>query len=167
MLRNGILLLLPIATAHWASNLNYLSPSTQHPSLGISIPKITKRSSSVQQKWDPADLNFTHGTASGDPYAHSVLLWTRVAPTPDNDRSNITVSGYVPLYNHDTDEFVAVSTAPVCVEYRVARDKDVLEDDLALVDQGTVYTSSDIDYTVKVRLVGCTEIFCDFFLLIH
>lgn len=55
-------------------------------------------------------LNFTHGVASGDPYPNSVILWTRLAPMFDNDDSNVTVSGFVPLYNHDTSEYVAMSS---------------------------------------------------------
>ncbi|NBV75866.1 MAG: hypothetical protein EBR59_07895, partial [Methylococcaceae bacterium] len=29
----------------------------------------------------PAGLSFNHGVASGDPYADSVILWTRITPT--------------------------------------------------------------------------------------
>lgn len=135
-----------VATANWASNINYRSPSEHHPSLGVSIHKVVKRSDPQQSPWDPAQLNFTHGVASGDPYPDSVILWTRISPTSDNDRSNVTVSGYVPLYNHDTQEYVAVSKAPVCVAYVVASDEGLEEE----VDSGRAYTSSDIDYTVKV-----------------
>lgn len=70
-----------------------------------------------------------------------------MGPTSDNDRSNLTVSGYVQLYDHDNEKFVAVSKAPVCVEYKVAYDEQLTE----VVDSGKVYTSSDVDYTVKVR----------------
>lgn len=133
------------ASASWAKNINYRSPSEHHPSLGVSIRKVVKRND-PSSPWDPSQLNFTHGVASGDPYADSVILWTRVGPTNDNDPSDITVSGYVPLYSHETQQYVSVSTAPVCVDYTVASD-EALED---VVDSGTVYTSSDIDYTVKV-----------------
>ncbi|KAF2874066.1 PhoD-like phosphatase-domain-containing protein [Massariosphaeria phaeospora] len=133
-------------TARWSTNLNYRSPSTQHPALGIAVHKVVKRSTN-SSAWDPAALHFTHGVASGDPYADSVILWTRVGPTDDNDRSNVTVSGYAGLFNHDVERYVAVSKAPVCVEYRVYGDEG-MED---VVDGGTVYTSSDVDYTVKVE----------------
>lgn len=103
-----------------------------------------------QSPWDPANLNFTHGVASGDPYPDSVILWTRISPVVDNDKSNATVTGYVPLYNHDTQEYVALSKAPICVEYKVASDEELSD----VVDSGTIYTSSDIDYTVKVRWIG-------------
>lgn len=69
-----------------------------------------------------------------------------MSPTGDNDLSNVTVSGYVPLFNHETEQYVAVSTAPVCVDYRVASDETFTD----VVTSGTVYTSSDIDYTIKV-----------------
>ncbi|KAF2194894.1 hypothetical protein K469DRAFT_774925 [Zopfia rhizophila CBS 207.26] len=135
-----------VVSANWARNLNYRSPSEHHPSLGISIHKVVRRND-PQSPWNPAKLNFTHGVASGDPYPNSVILWTRVGPTNDNDKSNVTVSGYVRLYNHDTEEYVSVSKAPVCVEYKIATDKGLGD----IVDSGRVYTSSDIDYTVKVE----------------
>lgn len=69
-----------------------------------------------------------------------------MSPTSDNDQSNVTVSGYVPLYDHETEQYVSVSTAPVCVDYTVASDEALTD----IVDSGTVYTSSDVDYTVKV-----------------
>lgn len=133
------------SATYWAKNINYRSPSEHHPSLGVSIHKVVKRND-PQSPWDPAQLNFTHGVASGDPYSDSVILWTRISPTSDNDQSNITVSGYVPLYNHETQQYVSVSKAPVCVDYTVATDESLSD----VVDSGTAYTSSDIDYTVKV-----------------
>lgn len=142
----SILSLTSIASANWAKNVNYRSPSEHHPALGISIHKVVKRND-PQSSYDPSTLNFTHGVASGDPYPDSVILWTRISPNSDNDKSNVTVSGYVPLYNHDTEVYVKASKAPVCVEYKVASDKELGD----VVDSGKAYTSSDIDYTVKVR----------------
>jgi alkaline phosphatase D len=113
------------------------------------MPKVIKRQSSPSYM-DAARLNFTHGIASGDPYSDSVILWTRVAPTSDNDASNVTVSGTVPLYNHDTDEYVKASSNPVCVEYTVSESEDLRDP----VSNGKAYTSSDIDYTVKVEATG-------------
>ncbi|KAJ4288398.1 hypothetical protein N0V90_011633 [Kalmusia sp. IMI 367209] len=140
------LLSIPVVAASWTKNINYRSPSEHHPSLGIAIHKVVKRND-YQTSWDPAQLNFTHGVASGDPYPDSVILWTRISPTTDNDRSNVTVSGYVQLYDHDNKKFVSVSKAPVCVEYKVASDEQFGD----VVDHGKVYTSSDVDYTVKVE----------------
>jgi alkaline phosphatase D len=70
----------------------------------------------------------------------------------DDDNSNVTVEGYVPLYNHETAEYVKASKAPVCVQYKVAKDSKLQ----SVVDSGTIYTSSDIDYTVKVEAKNLT-----------
>lgn len=96
--------------------------------------------------YEPSQLNFTHGVASGDPYTDSVVLWTRVAPSLKADDSNVTVSGNVPLYNHDTEPYIQNSAHPICVDYRVFDDKDKKK----VVHEGKAYTTSDIDYTVKV-----------------
>jgi alkaline phosphatase D len=142
----SLLPLASIASASFSQNLNYRSPSEHHPSLGISIHRVVKRSD-PQSSYDTAKLNFTHGVASGDPYPTSVILWTRVAPESDNSQSNVTVSGYAPLYDHDNEKYVAISKSPICVEYKVASDKNFTSS----VDSGKVFTSSDVDYTVKVR----------------
>lgn len=140
-----LLWLVGATSAAFVDNLNYLSPSRHHASLGVSINKIAKRTYATPH-WSPSQLNFTHGIASGDPSDDSVILWTRAAPTSDNDASNVTVSGYVPLYDHSTEEYVAASNAPVCVDWEIGTSKDLKH----VVDSGTVYTSSDIDYTIKV-----------------
>lgn len=44
------------------------------------------------------------------------------------------------------EAYALVSTAPVCVNYRVSEDPDMN----GIVTHGKVYTSSDIDYTLKV-----------------
>ena len=149
-------------SAKYTANLNYRSPSEHHPFLGISLYKVARRNDPSVRYIDAEQLNFTHGVASGDPYADSVILWTRCSPTYDNDKSNgtiyyglcpqmtnavlATVSGTVPLFNHDTQEYIQMSTAPVCVNYNVATD-ETIED---VVASGTAYTTSDIDYTIKV-----------------
>lgn len=142
--------LLPLAAvptlASWSKNINYRSPSEHHPSLGISIHRVVKRND-PSSSYDALSLNFTHGVASGDPYPTSVIIWTRIAPNSDNSNSNVTVSGYAPLFDHDNEKYVTVSKSPICVEYKVASDEDLTQ----VVDSGTVYTSSDVDYTVKVR----------------
>ena len=141
----GVTCLASVATATWDGNLNYHSPSQRHPSLGIDLPKLAKRGLEPRA-WDPAQLNFTHGVASGDPFPESVILWTRISPTLENDKSNKTVEGNVPLYNHDTEVYIKASPNPICVEYQVGSDKNLA----TIVDKGTAYTTSDIDYTVKV-----------------
>jgi alkaline phosphatase D len=142
----SLLAIAPVALADWSGNVNYGSPSRRHPSLGIHMPKVIKRQSSPSYM-DASRLNFTHGVASGDPYSDSAILWTRVAPTTDNDASNVTVSGTVPLYNHNTEEYVEASSNPVCVEYVVSESEDLSDP----VTDGKAYTSSDIDYTIKVE----------------
>ena len=54
------------ALAEYEGNLNYRSPSTEHPSLGIDLPKVVRRSSAKREDstWDVNSMNFTHGVAS-------------------------------------------------------------------------------------------------------
>lgn len=141
----ALLPLVSIASASWSKNLNYRSPSERHPALGISIHKVVKRNE-PGSSYDASTLNFTHGVASGDPYPESVILWTRVAPQSDNSQSNVTVTGYAALYDHENEKYVQISKSPVCVEYKIASDKKLTK----VVDSGRVYTSSDVDFTVKV-----------------
>lgn len=143
-----------LAAASFDGNLNYRSPSKRHIGLGIDVPKVAKRSLVKRATpWDPAQLNFTHGVASGDPYPTSVILWTRIAPSVVNDRSNVTVSGYVPFYSHETEQYIKASPNPICVEYRVGTDRNLT----AVVDKGTAYTTSDIDFTIKVNSSRSTK----------
>ncbi|KAL6154328.1 hypothetical protein ACJQWK_01973 [Exserohilum turcicum] len=137
-----------LVSASFDTNLNYHSPSRRHESLGIDIPKVTKRTLSKRSApWDPAQLKFTHGVASGDPYPDSVILWTRIAPSLEHDRSNVTVSGTAAFYNHETEKYIAASPNPICVDYRVGTDGNFS----VVVDEGKAYTTSDIDYTVKIE----------------
>lgn len=135
--------------ADWTGNLNYGSPSRTHSALGISMAKVLKRQAGPSYM-DAGILNFTHGVASGDPYSDSVILWTRASPNLDNDRSNVTVEGTVPLYNHETKQYVRASSNPVCLSYVVGKDEELSN----IVTEGKAYTSSDIDYTVKVEATG-------------
>ena len=138
-----------LTLASFDGNLNYQSPSRRHAGLGIDVPKVAKRSLVKRAApWDPAQLNFTHGVASGDPYPHSVILWTRVAPSLEHDKSNVTVSGYVDLYSHETEKYIKASPNPICTEYRVGTDRNFS----SVVDSGAAYTTSDIDFTIKVGI---------------
>ncbi|KAK4951645.1 hypothetical protein LTR28_006807 [Elasticomyces elasticus] len=76
------------AAASYTKNLNYRSPSEHHPFMGISLHKVVRRNDPETRFIDASALNFTHGVASGDPYANSVILWTRCATMVDDDRSN-------------------------------------------------------------------------------
>ncbi|KAK4157045.1 alkaline phosphatase [Chaetomidium leptoderma] len=152
----------PLASASLEGNLNYDSPSRRHVNLGIDVPAVSRRSlkrGAVPYK--PSELNFTHGIASGDPYADSVILWTRVAPSAASDFNNVTVEGTVALYNHETDKYIKADPHPICVEWKVweakstgLRPRKCVPRDGAVVSQGTAYTTSDIDYTVKVEAKG-------------
>jgi alkaline phosphatase D len=145
------LALASLAAASWTQNINYRSPSEHHPGLGISLHKVNKRNTPDKQ-FTASQLAFTHGVASGDPYPNSVILWTRAAPAQYANHSvdsNATVSGYVPLYWHGP---VQVSTAPVCVDFKVSKTKDFKH----IESKGTAYTSSDIDFTVKVEAKNLT-----------
>lgn len=65
-------------SASWTKNLNYRSPSEHHPFMGIAIHKVVRRND-LSSPFDPAQLNFTHGVASGDPYPHSVILVSKLS----------------------------------------------------------------------------------------
>jgi alkaline phosphatase D len=69
-------------------------------------------------------IPFYHGVASGDPLSDRVIIWTRV--TPDNFQS------------------------PAVVSYKVATDTSMIN----VVNQGSVLTNSDKDFTVKVDVSG-------------
>ncbi|KAK0712607.1 PhoD-like phosphatase [Lasiosphaeria miniovina] len=142
----GLVSLAAGASATFGGNLNYQSPSLHHPSLGVSIRKVVARTYATSP-WTPAQLNFTHGVASGDPYSDSIILWTRAAPGSDNDKSNVTVSGYAELFTHDNDGFVKASKATVCVDWKISATKDFVK----VANNGRTYTSSDVDFTVKVE----------------
>ncbi|KAF1815597.1 alkaline phosphatase-like protein [Eremomyces bilateralis CBS 781.70] len=130
------------------ANINYGSPSRRHAGLGLDVPLIERRFVKRDDRtYDPKELNFTHGVASGDPYPNSVILWTRIAPSLKSDESNVVVSGTAPLYNHDTEPYIKASKNPICVEYKVYSDKEARR----VVDKGKAYTTSDIDYTLKVE----------------
>lgn len=122
--------------------------------MGISIRKLVKRND-PRSAHAPSNLNFTHGVASGDPYPNSVILWTRCAPISTSVDDNSTVSGLVPLYNpvpiyNGTGGMHPPSNAPVCVNFKVATDHAMSK----VVTHGQAYTSSDVDYTVKVEASG-------------
>jgi alkaline phosphatase D len=69
----------------------------------------------------------------------------------DDVDSNSTDSGYVPLYYHGPNqEKISVSTSPICLNYKVATDKNLTK----VITSGKAYTSSDIDYTVKIEAKG-------------
>lgn len=147
-------------SATLTNNLNYLSPSVRsiHTNLGLDTAHIHARSfKRGNVAFAPEDLFFTHGVASGDPFPDSVILWTRVAPQVASDQSNVTVTGTVPLYNHDTEQYIAADANPMCVDWKVwersaSGNGTNLNGGFAgpTVSSGTAFTTSDIDYTIKV-----------------
>lgn len=139
--------------ASFDGNLNYGSPSRRHDGLGIDIEHVARRTwKRGNVAYQPSELHFTHGVASGDPWADSVILWTRIAPTNESDASEVTVSGTAPLYNHETERYIKADPNPICVEWKVLRSK-CSNSTQNVAASGKAYTTSDIDYTVKVCLV--------------
>lgn len=132
--------------ATFDGNLNYASPSRRHSGLGIDVPHVSRRSlKRGAVAYEADELDFTHGVASGDPFPDSVILWTRVAPSLVSDTSNVTVEGPVPVYSHDTETYIKADPSPICVEWTVSPSGSP-----DVVSSGEAYTTSDIDYTVKV-----------------
>jgi alkaline phosphatase D len=138
----GALVAASVVEASFDRNLAYSSPSRRHPSLAVPLAHVTKRQTG--HVYGPAEVNFTHGVASGDPYADSVILWTRLAPTVESVASDLVPDGVVPIY--DGAEGAPPSTRAACVEFKIATDLPLTN----VVDQGRGYTTSDVDYTVKV-----------------
>lgn len=114
-----------IFNAGLAENLNYRSPSINHPELEIQRSRLTKRSTPTATK-----LKFTHGVASGDPYPNSVIIWTRAVPDGVDQTRH--------LYGK------APST---CVSWEIS-DSDKFEN---ILDNGETETSGEVDYTVKIE----------------
>ncbi|XP_006457006.1 hypothetical protein AGABI2DRAFT_154430 [Agaricus bisporus var. bisporus H97] len=94
-------------------------------------------------------VNFTHSGISlfsrnqGDPLDSSIILWTRAEPLPDSN-------GQLPPAN-----------VPVCVSFKIATSDDFRHP----VDTGDVFTTYDVDFTVKVeatRLRADTKYFYQF-----
>ncbi|KAH0610669.1 uncharacterized protein H6S33_012196 [Morchella sextelata] len=123
-------LLLCLCALALAENLNFRSPSTNHPGLEIPRPAahLTKRSTPTV-----TPLQFTHGVASGDPYDTSVILWTRAVPSGVDSTKH--------LYRG------APASARVCVAWEIS----ATEDFMSIADGGETETSGEVDYTVKVE----------------
>lgn len=85
-----------VVSAKWTANLNYRSPSEHHPFMGIAIHKVVRRTD-YTNAFNPSQLNFTHGVASGDPYPDSVILVSRdidiviavLTQSVDTNQSNV------------------------------------------------------------------------------
>lgn len=62
----AVALLVAVASASYDGNLNYRSPSSEHPALSIDVEKVIKRQLAKRDNtdWDATQLTFTHGVAS-------------------------------------------------------------------------------------------------------
>ncbi|CAO1615251.1 unnamed protein product [Parajaminaea phylloscopi] len=142
-----------LANEHLHSNLNYRSPSKQvsGPGLSFDVHEVAQRlrrsvekrsngkgnqASKLDATWDPDNgplgqsaykgaVKWDHGVASGDPYPDSAILWTKVTGSGDN--------------------FTADDA--ICLRYQVAKDAKFSQ----VVDSNYAWTTSDIDFTVKVE----------------
>lgn len=144
------LILLFCATCSQASfdaNLNFQSPSARHPSLGVPLSQLFKRSNTSGGKRtkiiNDDHLNFTHGVASGDPMEDSVILWTRISPSEENEHAEIVPSGL-----SLSDDVNHLTGAIACVDYRISEDEELKKG----VSLGRAYTNKETDWTVKVCL---------------
>ncbi|MBW1602471.1 alkaline phosphatase D family protein [Streptomyces sp. JJ66] len=97
-------------------------------SAGLSPAQAREAAEALGADYDPAP--FTLGVASGDPQAHSVLLWTRLAPEP--------LAAEQPL-----PEIVEV-------EWAVATDAGLR----SVVARGTVPASATLGHSVHVPVTG-------------
>ncbi|KAK4095850.1 hypothetical protein N658DRAFT_481619 [Parathielavia hyrcaniae] len=142
----GALAAASVAKASFDRNLAYSSPSRRHPSLAVPLTHVSKRQTG--DMFTPAEVNFTHGVASGDPYDDSVILWTRLSPTADSVASDMVPEGVVPIY--DDAEGAPPSSKAACLEFKIGTDEALTN----VVDQGRAYTTSDVDYTAKFEAGG-------------
>eukprot|EP00953_Heterococcus_sp_UTEX-ZZ885_P013908 7935-Heterococcus_DN1.PRE.4 len=137
------------ATAEQHNNLAYASPHAQMPHLAVpsthsrqlerdnekrGIDDKNNHDNNNKNECGANSVTFIHGVASGDPYADSVVLWTRATPTSNNNNSN-----------NDKHKQGAYK-----IEYKIATDYAMKN----VVSKGKAYTSADVDYTVKVIAEG-------------
>ncbi|KAI8804120.1 alkaline phosphatase [Cladochytrium replicatum] len=80
-----------------------------------------------RRAFNDSGAKFNHGVASGDPDANSVVLWTRVTPSSS-------------------------SVSAVTLQYEVAKFGDLnnAANFSGIVSTGTVDTTADVDWTVKI-----------------
>ncbi|KAF3193230.1 hypothetical protein TWF225_011060 [Orbilia oligospora] len=120
------------ASTQFARNIAFDSPSINHPFLAV-----PRRGPLDKRTVYTGPLFFSHGVASGDPYADSVILWTRAVPLDVNETTH--------LYE---------DKKPVCVAWEVWQDYACEERPRKIFSSGKTETSGDVDYTVKVEATG-------------
>lgn len=145
-----LLLLLPLvshstvdARLSLDDNLVFRSPAINHDWLTIDTDAIEDRlvKRSLTDSYLPSlrttnvnytkPVTFSHSVASGDPDSESVILWTRVIPTTE--------------FNTES---------PIPVTYQVSESPDFSGAEQSYAANGSVYTTADVDYTVKVLATG-------------
>lgn len=57
------------------------------------------------------------------------------------------MDGLVPYFSHETEKYIKASKSPVCVDWKVSYSQNMTGE---VASSGRAYTTSDIDYTVKV-----------------
>ena len=77
--------------------------------------------------WNPIDVKFSHGVASGDPLTDKIIIWTRLTPAEEID-------------------FLRLG-------YEVSKDKNFT----TLTHSGEITTNKTEDYTVKIDLQNLDE----------
>lgn len=73
----------------------------------------------------------------------SVILWTRISPSEENEHAEIITSGL-----SLSDDVNDLTGAIACVNYRISEDEELEKG----VSFGRAYTNKDTDWTVKVCL---------------
>ncbi|KAF5712608.1 alkaline phosphatase [Fusarium mundagurra] len=142
--------ILAFSEASFDGNINYGSPSPRHTQFGIDVGQVQRRSwKRGNIAFKPEELNFTHGVASGDPWPHSVILWTRIAPTNVSSADTAPIDGTEPLYSHETKKFIEADPNPICLRWKVFPVGK--KDSKSVVSSGKAYTTADIDYTVEAK----------------
>ncbi|KAF5561538.1 alkaline phosphatase [Fusarium phyllophilum] len=141
---------LTFSVASFDGNINYGSPSPRHTQFGIDVDQVQRRSwKRGNVAFQPEELNFTHGVASGDPWPNSVILWTRIAPGNVSSADTAPIDGTEPLYSHETKKFIEADPNPICLHWKVFPVGK--KDSKSVVSSGKAYTTADIDYTVEAK----------------
>jgi alkaline phosphatase D len=85
----------------------------------------------INDRFDPSRCLFPRN--QGDPFDISIILWTRAVPLPASD-------GELPS-----------ASVPVCVSYKIGTDQNLSGQP---INTGEVFTTYDVDFTVKVEATG-------------
>ncbi|KAI9221316.1 PhoD-like phosphatase-domain-containing protein [Blastocladiella britannica] len=114
----------PEVAASFEANLAFGSPFANVPELAIKPSPHHFEHVLAKRAATAATVRFPYGIASGDPLSNALILWTKVEPS--------------------------VTSAPVPVSWEIAVDAAFTN----VVGRGSVLTTDDIDWTVKVDATG-------------